>query len=58
MFLLSAICSLIFLQSKGRKKRTLWQENTKIIRFIFRNNLLRKNTIGESGAPSLLKRAA
>ena len=58
MFLLSAICSLNFLQSKGRKKQTLWQENTKIIHFMFRNNLLRKDTTGESGAPSLLKREA
>ena len=27
--LLSAICSLIFLQSKGGKRQTLWKENTK-----------------------------
>ena len=26
--LLSAICSLIFLQSKGGKRQTLWKENT------------------------------
>ena len=28
-FLLSAICSLIFLQSKGGKRQTLWLENRK-----------------------------
>ena len=29
LLLLSAICSLIFLHSKGGKRQTLWKENTK-----------------------------
>ena len=52
-FLLSHICSLIFLQSKGGKIQTLWIEN---ICFMFRNNFFHKNTVAESETPSLLQK--
>ena len=54
-FLLSAICSLIFLQSKGGKRQTLCKEHKNIC-FMFRNNFFHKNTVGECEIPSLLQK--
>ena len=55
-FLLSAICSLIFLQSKGGKRQTPWIENTKTFVSCFAIIFFHKNTVGECEIPSLLQK--
>ena len=45
-----------FCPVKMQEKTNFLVRKHKIIRFMFRNNLLRKNTVGESGAPSLLQK--
>ena len=52
LLLFSAICSLNFLQSKGRKRKTLWRENTKSLVSCFAIIFFYKISVGESRAPS------
>ena len=55
-FLLSAICSLIFLQSKGAKRQTLWIENAKLFVSCFAIIFSIKTALSQSEAPSLLQK--
>ena len=55
-FLLSAICSLIFLQSKGAKRQTLWIENTKLFVSCFAIIFSIKTALSQSEAPPLLQK--
>ena len=54
--LFSIICSLIFLQSKGRKRKSLWREKTKSFVSCFTIIIFHKNTVGEKNTPSLLEK--
>ena len=56
MFLLSAICSLIFLQSKDGKRQTLSKGNTKSFVSCFAIFYFHKKTVGESETLSLLQK--
>ena len=55
-FLLSAICSLIFLQSKGPKRQTLWIENIKSFVSCFAIIFSIKTALSQSEAPPLLQK--
>ena len=45
-----------FFPVKRQEKTNSLVRKHKFIRFTFRNDLLRKNTVAESGAPSLLQK--
>ena len=55
-FLLSAICSLIFLQSKGGKRQALWIENTKSFVSCFAIIFSIKTALSQSEVPSRLQK--
>ena len=50
------ICSSIFLQSKGRKRKSLWRKNTKSFVLCCTIIIIHKETVGKKSTPSLLQK--